>query len=205
MTENVEERELKERLSLIATMIAEGRRSTESWGWVFVLWGAAYYIAMAWSSGLFTGPIWAQHYLAWPITMIGACILTVVLAARNHGDRPPTTIGRAIGAIWMAMGISMFALLLPLGLSGRGNQQVVVAAICAMLGSTNAASSIIVKFKAQFACAVVWWAAAAASCFGSESQSAIAFMVAIFFCQIVFGAYGMILESRVRKQEAAHA
>ena len=40
---NVEEQELKDRLSLIESMIAEGRRTTESWGWTFVLWGVAYF------------------------------------------------------------------------------------------------------------------------------------------------------------------
>ena len=44
------EQELKDRLSLIENMIAEGRRTTSSWGWVFVLWGVAYYVAIAWST-----------------------------------------------------------------------------------------------------------------------------------------------------------
>ena len=46
MTGNSEEQELKDRLSLIESMIAEGRRNTESWGWTFVLWGVAYYVAI---------------------------------------------------------------------------------------------------------------------------------------------------------------
>jgi hypothetical protein len=47
----------------------------------------------------------------------------------------------------------------------------------------------------------VWWAAAVASCFGTVVQSTIALLVAIFFCQIVFGIYGMIYEARLRKQQ----
>ena len=50
MTASNEELELKDRLSLIETMIAEGRRTTESWGWTFVLWGVAYYVAIAWTA-----------------------------------------------------------------------------------------------------------------------------------------------------------
>jgi hypothetical protein len=38
MTANSEELELKDRLNLIENMIAEGRRTTESWGWVLVFW-----------------------------------------------------------------------------------------------------------------------------------------------------------------------
>jgi hypothetical protein len=65
---------------------------------------------------------------------------------------------------------------------------------------------MILKWKQQFACGVVWWLAAVASCFGSVAQSVIAFLIAIFVCQILFGVYGMVLEARMRKQrEAAHA
>jgi hypothetical protein len=205
MTENLQEHELRDRLSLIESMIAEGRRGTVSWAWTFVLWGAAYYVAIAWSTWGFDGPIWGSHVLAWPVTMISASILTFFLASRmNRKEKSPsTTIGRAITAIWIAMGISMFALLFPMGMSGRGDQQVYVAVVAAMLATANAASSLILKWKAQFACAVVWWAAAACSCFGSQLQSEIAFLVAIFFCEIVFGIYGMICEARERKQGGA--
>jgi len=57
----------------------------------------------------------------------------------------------------------------------------------------------------QFACAVVWLATAVAACFTTETQVSILFLGAIFFCQIVFGVYGMIAESRRRTGSAAHA
>jgi len=202
---NIEQQDLKDRLSLIESMIAEGRRSTESWGWTFVLWGVAYYVAILWSTTGFGWTLWGHNYLAWPITMVGTCILTVVLAMRKHDRQASTTISRAISAIWIAMGISMFTLLLSLGLSGRFDQQTFVAVIGAMLGTTNAASSIILKWKMQFACAVVWWASAAVACFSTVSGSTMVFLAAIFFCQIVFGIYGMIAEARERRQGANHA
>jgi hypothetical protein len=205
MNANAEEQELKDRLSLIETMIAEGRRGTESWGWVFLLWGVAYYVAILWSSTSFPGPIWGREFLAWPVTMTITFVLTLVIGTRKQGRGAATTIGRAIAAMWMAMGISMFTLLLSLGLSGRGEQQVFIAVIASMLGTTNAASSIILKWKMQFACAVVWWGAAVASLFANVPQSTMVFVVAIFFCQIVFGIYGMIAEARERKRSSAHA
>ncbi len=208
MTPDTDEMNLKDRLSLIESMIAEGRRTTERWGWTIVLWGVAFYVAIAWSSGMFAGPIWGQHYLAWPVTMMGAFLLTRVLVSRihKHAKSPGTTVGRAIRSIWIAMGISMFALLLPMGLSGRGDQQVCIAVIATLLGTSNAASGMLTRWKAQIACAVVWWLAAAASCFGTVAQSMIAFLVAIFICQIVFGIYAMICDSRSRRlQEAVHA
>jgi hypothetical protein len=207
MREQTNEQDLNERLDLISTMIAEGRRTTESWGWTIVLWGVAFYVAIAWSSGVFTGPIWGGRYLAWPVTMIGTFVFVRVLASnrRKEAKAPATTIGRAMISIWTAMGISIFALLLPMGASGRGDQQVYIAVISAMLGMANAASGILLKWKAQFACAVVWWLAGAVSCLGTTTQSTLAFLIAIFLCQIVFGIYAMLMESRRNRRETAHA
>ena len=163
MKGNTEEQELKDRLSLIETMIAEGRRTTESWGWTFVLWGVAYVVAIAWST-------WGNSNWAWPVTMIAAGALTGVLASRVERHSPETTVGRAMGSIWIAMGISMFVLFMAMGISRRIEDNVFVAVISTMLAMANASSSMILKWKVQFACAVVWWAAAVAACGPAESD-----------------------------------
>jgi fatty acid desaturase len=194
MQDHTTEQELKDRLSLIESMIAEGRRNTESWGWTFVLWGVAYYVAIAWSA-------WGHNVWAWPATVSVAVIGTFVVASRKTGNHPGTSLGRATGSIWTALGISMFLLFLALGVSGRlTDQHVFVAAMSAILGMANGASALILRWKVQFACAVVWWVAAVATCFGTAAQSMIVFLVAIFLCQIVFGIYGVIADARERKQ-----
>jgi hypothetical protein len=199
MTSGNEELELKDRLNLIETMIAEGRRTTERYGWTFVLWGVAYYIAIFWAGV-------GRDYLAWPITMTVAGVLTGFLFAKTRCKRPVTTIARAIGSIWIAMGISMFVLFMALGCSGRlMDYHIFVAIAAAMLGAANATSSMTLKWKLQFVCALVWWTAAVVSCFGSASQSSISFLVAIFLCQIVFGGYMMIAEACQRGKVAPHA
>jgi hypothetical protein len=43
------------------------------------------------------------------------------------------------------------------------------------------------------------------ACFASEAKTGIAFLAAIFFCQIVFGIYAMMCESRRRNLGATHA
>ena len=70
----------------------------------------------------------------------------------------------------------------------------------------NAASGLLLRWRAQFACAVVWWAAAALGSLGSDNQALIVFLVAIFFCQIVFEIYAMTRQARGRRTRgAAHA
>jgi hypothetical protein len=209
MAHNAEEQELRDRLNLIETMIAEGRRTTESWGWMFVLWGVAYYIAIAWSA-------WGNHASqAWNITMTGAMIVTFGTVAwrmsrRKQRSQPATHLGRAVIAVWIAVGLSFMVLLPSLGIGGRSNSNLVVAVIGTLLGTANAASSVILKWKLQFACAVIWWALTVVSCLGTQLQSFVALLVANFLCQIVFGIYGMIAEARERRmyernQGASHA
>jgi len=193
MQDDTTEQDLKESLSIIQRMIAEGRRTTERSGWTFVLWGVAYYLAIAWSA-------WGHSAWAWPVTISIAVIVTVVVSSLKSGKHPNTTLGRAIGSIWIALGISMFVLFLALGLSGRlTDQHLFVAVISAILGMANGASALILRWKVQFACAVVWWVAAVTTCFGPDAQSMIVFLVAIFLCQIVFGIYGMITQERKRR------
>jgi len=198
MMENREDLELNDRLQLIESMIAEGRRTTEKWAWTFVLWGVAYYVAIAWSA-------WGNATLAWPVTMIAASVVTGVVAGRIKSNKAKTTSGRAIGSVWMAMGFTLFALLMSLSVSGRYDLHVFVAIIGAMLGMANGISSMILRWKMQFACAGVWTATAVAACFTTDNQVSVIFLGAIFFCQIVFGIYGMIAESRRHGRSAAHA
>jgi hypothetical protein len=194
MPDDITPQELKERLSIIETMIAEGRRHTESWGWTFILWGIAYYVALAWSA-------WGHSAWAWPATVLIAIIITVVISFSKGGKHPGTTLGRAIGSIWIALGISMSVLFLSLGWSGRlTDQHLFVAVIAGILGMANGASGLILRWKVQFACAAVWWLAIVATCFGSDTVSTIAFLSAIFLCQIVFGAYGLMAEAKERKR-----
>jgi len=202
MTVDAEELGLKDRLCLIETMIAESRRGTESWGWTFVFWGLAYYVAIAWTA-------WNQWPWAWLVTMMVAwvvCMAIIRSKQKNQPERrPATTMGRAILSVWMAMGVSMGLLLPALGFSGRFNQHIFVAIVAAMLGLANGASGMIIRWKAQIAAAIVWWAATVAACFGSDNQCTVVFLVAIFLCQIVFGIYGMVCEARERRQGAVHA
>lgn len=189
--------ELTDRLELIESMIAEGRRQGESWGWTFVLWGVAYYTAFFWET-------WGRFHYAWPIVMIAAAILTVAGFTRKKRMGPRTTLGRAIGSIWMATGASMFILFDALGFSGHmTDPRVFFAGASAILGLANAACGLTLKWKEELACALVWWATAVVASVASVHAAADAFLAAIFLCQILFGLYVMILESRRRRKSRA--
>jgi hypothetical protein len=206
MNEETRTEDLKERVALIECMIAEGRRSTESWGWTFLLWGVAYYVAIGWAAMGQRLAVWGGNMLAWPVTMVAAVVVTMVVAVRKDKGHPGTTVGRAIVSIWISLGISMLLLFPALVISGRIDEHSFVAIIAAVLAIANGASGMILRWKMQVGCAVVWWATSVAACFGSQGQLIALFLAALFLCQIVFGAYAMILDSRRRRQNReAHA
>ena len=195
MQEEMSSQDLRERLALIETMIAEGRRQTQSWGWTFLLWGVAYYIAIFWAAWGQPLTIMGRNTLAWPITMIAAAALTVAISARMP-HQPGTKIGRAIGSLWICLGISMLLLILGLATSRHLEPHVFVAIVAALLGFANGVSGMTLRWKAQIASAVVWWTASVAACFVSDAQLTVVFLIAIFLCQIVFGIYAMTLDVR---------
>lgn len=196
MTSHAEDLNLNDRLTLIEAMIAEGRRSTQQWSWVFLLWGVAYYVAIAWS-------VWGRSALAWPVTMIAAALATGIGRSRVRRDHPSTTIGRAMGAIWGVMGTVLFVVLMAVGSSGRAELHTFVVIAGAMLAVANGISGILLRWKMQLACALAWLALTVAACFTTDAQIAILSLAAIFFCQIVFGVYAMVLEARRRRQQGA--
>ncbi len=199
MQEKTNAQDLQDRLALIEKMILEGRRSTESWGWTFVLWGVAFYVAIAWAA-------WKPSAAAWPVTMVCSFVLMLVIGFRRGRKHVGTTIGHAITCVWIAAAVSMILIFPALAASGRIDQHSFVALLGAMLGAATAASGMILRWKMQIVCAVVWWGVSVVACFGSPGELSGLFLAAIFFCQIVFGVYAMIREwQRAKPSAEAHA
>lgn len=198
MTDEMDNKDLAERVRLIENMMAEGRQRTARWGWSLVLWGVAYYVATAWAS-------LGESNLAWPATMTAAALITAIGASRMTKGQPATTLSRAVGGVWRAMGISISILLFSLSFAGRYETHVFVAAFGAMLGMVNLASAIMLRWKAQYVCAMVWLISTVIASFGSDQATSVGFLAAIFLCQIVFGIYAMVCESRRRRSGVVHA
>jgi hypothetical protein len=143
--------------------------------------------------------------LAWPVTMFSAVIVTLAIGLRKSKPRSASSLVRSVVSIWLAVGIAMLLIFPAFGFTGRLEEHSFVALVAAMLGVANGASGMILRWKAQIACAIVWWISSVAACFGSVAQLTAVFLVAIFVCQIVFGIYAMVLESRRHRREIVHA
>jgi hypothetical protein len=194
------ERDINERLALIESMMQAGRKSTEYWGWNFLLWGIAYFVAVAWSSLL---PGAGGPLLAWPITMIFAVLLTVGIARRRTRNMPRTEKSRALQAIWTAMGLGIFVFAFPVAWSGHFQAQSFMAGIEAMLGIAHVASGSFLRWPLQIVVGAAWWVAAIASCFVKGNGIGYVFLAATFVCNIGFGIYLMVRESRDKARAGA--
>ena len=198
-TQHETESELLSRIDLIESMVQEGRKGTEYWGWVFVLWGAAYLIAIAWSYSS------RMPQLSWPVTMIAATILTVVLASRKRRNKPQKPLSRAISAIWIACGAGIFIFCFSVASSGRMEVHSYFAAVELFLGVANCASSIALRWRGQFLIALLWFASAIATCFVNLKFVTPILLFDAFFGFLCFGLYLMYREQSDRKRSLRHA
>ena len=194
MTEQETQQELLTRFELVEMMVKEGRRSTESWGWTFVLWGTAYLIAIGWTYGSHRPDI------AWPVTMIAATIITIIVATKKKRAKPQTPVSRAIGGIWKAVGTAIFIFCFAVGASGHFEIHSYVAAVEILLGIANCAISMVLRWRGQFMVALLWWISAVATCFVSLQwiTSILVFDTLVGF--LGFGLYLMYRERRLRVQ-----
>ena len=87
--------ELLQRIALVETMIAEGRRSTARCGWIFVLWGLVDIAGVGWEK------VQSNFDWIWPITLAtGLAIQFLVMALRGGAGtvgRPPSTTSSGLG------------------------------------------------------------------------------------------------------------
>ena len=196
------EREIGERIALIESMMRSGRRSTEYWGWNFLLWGIAYVVAVAWSNLL---PHAGGSGVAWLVTMIFASLLTVMIARRRGRHQPHTDRDRSLMAIWTSVGCGIFVFAVPVAATHHLESHAFIAAIEVLLGVAHVASGITLRWPTQVAVGGVWWVAAIASCFVSEGGTAVIFLTATLICNIGFGIYLMIRESRDKARAQAGA
>ena len=193
--------EWQERVELIEKMMLEARRTTEYWGWNFVLWGTAYLVAIAWASTT------QSPNAAWPVTMIVAGVATVMIAKRKNRNKPSTVLGRAMMAIWTSMGVALFILCFSTAFTGHWEAHASVAAIETLLGAANMASGILLRWRVQAFVGILWWTAAIATCLVPATEIGPIFIAITAVGMIGFGLYLMILESRTRSgaQKVARA
>ncbi|HZL27762.1 MAG TPA: hypothetical protein VFC39_14650 [Acidobacteriaceae bacterium] len=189
--------DLVQRIALMETMIAEGRRSTMRYAWVFILWGLVDLAAMAWRS-FQPRSEWVGLW-AWPVCLVVGALLTIAgLALRRRECGAVVSMEcRSVEAVWGMMGISL-AVFVAAGMAQRLTWQLsYCAALLVIVGMAHAISAKILRWRVQGAVAVVWWAGGVAMFYARTFGQVNAIMfVEMVLGMIVFGLYAMGLERR---------
>ena len=188
--------ELLSRLNLMEQVIQEGRKTTMYYGWMFVLWGVGYMVAIGWVYLL------PKPMLAWPVVMPLTALVGGLTAARKRRGQADTSKSRALGAIWIATGctIMVFAFGPMVSQHGWSNPQAMMAGIEVMLGLANVASSLVLRWKLQTAVGIMWWVCGTASFYVSSESLLPVLMVGTLIGNFGFGLYLMYLEAQARQQ-----
>jgi hypothetical protein len=184
--------DLLQRVALMETMIAEGRKSTAHFGWIFVMWGMIYFVAMGWVV-LLPFKEWA-----WPVCVTVGVLVGIVRVRRKHADGTGENLrSRSIEAVWQAMCVAIILYGIAAGASGHGNQSAYYAAVLFFVGLAHGISARILRWGAQGLVAFLWWGCGIAMFFFRTRNEVLSiFLVAAFFGMILFGLYAMWLERR---------
>ena len=184
--------DLVERIALMEAMIAEGRRSTSRYGWMFVLWGVLYFAAMGWALFLPAG------YLAWPVCMgIGVLVGVRYRFQQRRGGTGEGVKSRSVHSVWVGLGIGVTAFVVAGVLSHHAGDPVYLVGIMFLIGMAHAVSALILKWTAQGLAAAAWWVCGAAAFFFTSSMQLVSLFLGAVFCgQILFGLYAMMLDRR---------
>ena len=181
-------------LELIEQMILEGRRTTERWGWTFVLLGVGHAVALLLSE--LAGAPWA-----WGVCM-SACGLVMGVASalrRKRGPDKRPAQSRALGAIWEAFTWSLAVAIVAAAAGGsRGyfENGVFYAQFFGLMGAANYASAVVLRWPLQRAVGIAWWAAALAALLAPTPYVPWTFLGMAVIGEIGFGAWLMVLERR---------
>jgi len=182
--------DLVQRVALMEAMIAEGRRSTARFGWIFVMWGLVYFAAIGWSYYL------PYKYWAWPVCAGVAILAGIVVKMRQKraGNSSGNIRSRSIESVWQGMGTGIILYVGAAIASHHAGSVAYVAAILFFIGLAHAISAMILRWGVQAAVAAIWWMGGIAVFFVTPEQSIVLFLVASFFGMILFGLYAMWLE-----------
>ncbi len=185
--------DLVQRVALMEQMIAEGRRNTGRFGWIFILWGLVCLSAIGWSY------LQPNVFWVWPILITSGFVIQFIGIAmrRRSGNWPSENLkSRSIAAVWRMMGIAIILYAAPAGVTHTIHQIAYIAAIFMFLGMAHATSAMILRWRAQGMVAGLWWAGGVATYFVPRDYVITIYVAEMVCCMVLFGVYAMWLERR---------
>jgi len=187
--------EIVQRVELMESMIAEGRRFTMRCGWIFVLWGVVDLAAMSWRYYQ-PNSLWVGEW-AWPICLAAGVVLTF-LGRALQGRQQGCSKGlrwRSVEAVWGMMGITLAIYITGAMVRHLTWQYSYIAALLIIIGMAHGISAVILRWRVQGVVAAIWWGGGiAAFCVRSNGGVERIMFLEMVFGMILFGLYAVVLE-----------
>jgi hypothetical protein len=185
--------DLVQRVALMETMIAEGRRATTRFGWVFVLWGIVDLV------GIGLQYTHDRSNWPWPVTLGVGIVLQSIWIARCKGSASgcgTSMKSRSISAVWMMMGCAAMVFFAGAMLSHHSWQISYMAGMLMLIGLAHAISAMILHWRVQGLVAALWWIGGFATFFVPSNYRLAIFTAEMFFGFLCFGLYAMMLDRK---------
>jgi hypothetical protein len=176
--------ELLTRLRQIEEMMGEGRRTSQGWGWMFLLWGSGPLAAMFWEDCL------RYPALAWPLAM-AVCVIVkgIVLQPRKRRGEARTAMMQSVGAVWCSVGVAVPVIALGAAWSGALDLRALCVALFALAAVAHSASGVMLRWTPQLPAALVGLRAGLAAFLLPATGFHLFTAVAILPGNVVFGAW----------------
>jgi hypothetical protein len=198
--------DLLQRIELMETMIAEGRRFTARCGWIFVLWGLINIAAMTWLH-IQRNSDWVGKW-AWPVCLGTGVLLTFVGSAlqKRRPGLGKNMQCRTVEAVWGMMGIALTILVTGAMVAHLTWEFSYVSGVLVVIGMAHAVSAIVLRWRVQGMVAALWWVGGFAVFFSRGSRDVTLIMfVEMCLGMVLFGLYAMMLERRESGAAGNHA
>jgi hypothetical protein len=189
--------ELVARLQLMESMVAEGRRATGRYGWIFVLWGLVDIVGTLWQTAK---PDW---FGPWPIVLGVGVVLQIAGLRFICVGGPRTAKNRALSAVWQMLGVTLLLYCFTAMFTHRSFGHAYMAAIFMILGMAHGISAIILRWTVQGVVSVLWLAGGFARYVIPGQWMDMLFLGESAVGMVFFGLYLMLLEGR-RSGGAVH-
>ena len=194
--------ELLERLTVLEHMVNEGRRSTEKWGWNFILWGLAPLTALYWQIH------WPHPNWSWPVMMTLAAAITATVSSRqaSSGPKHDTAVHRALSSVWAVSGSSIFLYIVVAALSHHYDDfRAFLATLFILLAIPNTVSAAVLRWRTQYLVSGMWWCAVVFAFFAPMSWEIPIYVIALLLGNVAFGIYLSIIERRSAHESYSRA
>jgi len=138
--------------------------------------------------------------LIWAVTM-GTCgVVTALVSTRQRrAANKQTLLSRFVLAVWISFGVSITLLSFVGNPAGIFSLRSYCTVFFVLMGFTNTASGIILRWPLQIWIGIAWWLAAVVTVFDPEKIIGWTLITMIFLGEVVFGVYLMARERADRR------